>query len=168
VRYPIAAILLILPQPSHAADPSVGAACSISAYLTDRDPNGVNVRAGPSTGSAVLHVVGADIAGVAAIREHRRGWFGIAGIVDAESDSPVFQGRGWVHGSLLGLDVANADPRLYAAPRSDSRVVATLRAADTQVTLIGCAGPWAHVRAGGRTGWLSAEGQCSSPLTTCP
>ena len=168
MRYPIAAILLIVSQPSEAAASSGGADCSISAYLTGRDPNGLNVRAGPSTRSAVLHVVSAEIAGVAAIREHRRGWFRIAGIVDAESDSPVFQDEGWVHGSLLGLDVANADPRLYTAPRSDSRVVATLRAADTEVTLIGCAGPWAQVRAGGRTGWLSAEGQCSSPLTTCP
>jgi hypothetical protein len=46
-------------------------------------------------------------------------------------------------------------------------VLARLRADETRVTLIGCAGPWAQVRAGSRVGWLSPDGQCSNPLTTC-
>jgi hypothetical protein len=46
-------------------------------------------------------------------------------------------------------------------------VLARLVADESQVTLIGCAGTWARVRSGGRTGWLSRGGQCSNPLTTC-
>ena len=163
----VAAMLLMVAAAAPAAALPPAASCELTAYLADRDPAGLNVRAGPSARTRVLRRIDSDLAGVASLREHRGGWFRVARIVDAETDAVLFEGDGWVHGSLLGLDVANADPRLYSAADSGSRTLATLRPDETPLTLIGCSGAWARVRAAGRTGWLSPSGQCSNPLTTC-
>lgn len=104
---------------------------------------------------------------MAVIRGQQDGWFRVSEITNAEDESSLFRGDGWVHSSLLGLEVANTDPQLYAAPSARSRAIARLRPDGGEVTLIGCAGDWARVRAAGRIGWLSRAGQCSSPLTTC-
>lgn len=143
------------------------AACAISAYVVDRDVGGLNVRAAPSTRAPVLRSISNAGSAVASITGHRDNWFRVGRIVDAETDAALFEGGGWVHGSLLGLEVANADPRLHAANDHASRVIARLRPAETRISLIGCAGSWARVRAEGRVGWLSPDGQCSNPLTTC-
>lgn len=144
-----------------------GPACAISAFVLDRDPVGLNVRAGPSTRSRVLRVIANEASAVAEIRGQSGAWFRVVRIYDAEDNATLFSGQGWVHNSLLGLAVANGNPRLYAAPASRSRVIARLIPDDSQVTLIGCSGDWARVRNDGREGWLPREGQCSSPLTTC-
>ena len=147
---------------------SQSAPCDISAYVTDQDPNGLNVRAGPSGTARVLRKVdNSASSGVARIRGRSGAWYRVSRIVDAETDSTLFSGDGWVHGSLLGLDVANGDPTLYARPSARGPVLARLTADQSGVTLIGCEGRWAKVRADGRIGWLSPAGQCSNPLTTC-
>ena len=169
MRHLLAALVpaLALTAAAPVRGPAEAPACDISAYLTDPDPLGTNVRAAPSAQARVLQVIGAEGSGVAAITGFRGGWFRVARIDDAETDARLFEGEGWVHASLLGLDVANADPRLYAARDRRSRVLARLTPDGTRLTLIGCAGEWAQVRAVGRVGWLSRAGQCSNPLTTC-
>ena len=169
MRQAAAAILLALPL---AAAHSAGAArqaspCALSTYVTDQDPAGLNVRSGPSSEARVLRIVSNGPAGVASIKGVSGAWFRISRIVDAETDAVLFRGDGWVHASLLGLDVANGDPTLYSEPSAGSRVLARLVADQSGVTLIGCEGRWAKVRAAGRVGWLSPSGQCSNPLTTC-
>ncbi len=144
-----------------------GATCSISAYVIDRDARGLNIRAAPSGSARVLQVVSNEGSAVARIVGQSGAWFRVSTITDAESDRNLFRGDGWVHASLLGVSVANADPRLYARPSRQSRALARLVPDDSQVTLVGCAGDWAQVRAGRRLGWLSRGGQCSNPLTTC-
>ena len=165
-----AAILLTvvaLGGPAPLAAQAQGVACEITALVADPDPNGMNVRAGPSTRSPVLRVIPVDASGVATVREQRGTWFRVARITDEIEGTDLFRGDGWVHRSLLGLTVANGDTRLYAAPNRRSRVLSTLRADETAITLIGCSGQWAKVSAEGREGWLSPSGQCSNPLTTC-
>ena len=170
MRQAAAAILLALPL---AGAHSAGAArqaspCALSTYVTDQDPAGLNVRAGPSGTARVLRKVdNSASSGVARIRGRSGAWYRVSRIVDAETDSTLFSGDGWVHGSLLGLDVANGDPTLYARPSARGPVLARLTADQSGVTLIGCEGRWAKVRAAGRVGWLSPSGQCSNPLTTC-
>jgi SH3-like domain-containing protein len=144
-----------------------GTNCDISAYVIDRDAAGLNVRAGPSATAPVLRLISNQGSGVARIREQRGAWFRVSAIVDAENGEDLFRADGWIHNSLVTLSVANADPRLYVRPQPGSRALARLVPEDSRVTLIGCAGPWAKVRAGGREGWLSPNGQCSNPLTTC-
>ncbi|HEV2866938.1 MAG TPA: SH3 domain-containing protein [Allosphingosinicella sp.] len=169
MRHRTSAILLtaMLASPAGAGERAMETPCSISAYVTDRDPHGLNVRAGPSTRAAVLRVVSNAGSGVAAVRARRGGWFRVAAIVDAESEAELFRGDGWVHRSLLHLDGTAADPRLYAAPRRDARVLARVDPDEADLVLIGCSGAWAQVHVRGRTGWLSPDGQCSNPLTTC-
>jgi len=169
MRQPITAILstLALAGAVPAAGQQRGTSCDISAYVIDRDAAGLNVRAGPSAAARVLAVVGNQGSAVARIRGQSGAWFLVSIIVDAESDAELFRGDGWIHASLLTLRVANADPNLYARPRPQSRALARLVPEDSQVTLIGCAGNWARVRAARRIGWLSPGGQCSNPLTTC-
>ena len=169
MRRVAAAILLVLPlaAAAPAGSASQASACDISVYVTDQDPDGLNVRAGPSGTARVLRTVGNSASGVAWIKGQSGAWFRISRIVDAETDGVLFRGDGWVHGSLLGLDVANGDPTLYARPSARGPVLAKLIADQSGVTLIGCEGRWAKVRAAGRIGWLSPAGQCSNPLTTC-
>ncbi len=144
-----------------------GPACNISAYVLDRDARGLNVRAGPSANARVLQAVSNEGSAVARIIGQSGAWFRVSTITDAESDTILFRGDGWVHSSLLGVSVANADPRLYARPSRQSRAIARLIPEDSQVRLIGCSGDWFRVRGAGRVGWLSRDGQCSNPLTTC-
>jgi SH3-like domain-containing protein len=171
VRQALAAILAALPLAAAAAPATYaprGTPCDISAYLTDQDPNGLNVRAGPSGETRVLRKVdNSASSGVARIKGRSGAWYRVSTIVDAETDALLFRGDGWVHGSLVGLDVANGDPKLYARPSERGPVLARLTADQAGVTLIGCEGRWAKVRADGRIGWLSPDGQCSNPLTTC-
>lgn len=148
------------------AQPS-GPRCNMTAFVIDQDPRGLNVRAGPSTGARLLQVVRNQNAAVAQLTGQSGTWFHISGLTDAETGATLFRGDGWVHASLLGISVANADPRLYARPARQSRALARLVPDLTQVTLIGCSGDWARVRSGRREGWLSRDGQCSNPLTTC-
>ena len=118
--------MLALASAAPATAQPPGARCDISAYVIDRDVGGLNVRAGPSTSSRVLRVVGNQGSAVARISGQRGAWFRVSTITDAESDSVLFRGDGWVHSSLLGLRVANADPRLYARPSRQSRPVTRL------------------------------------------
>jgi SH3-like domain-containing protein len=142
--------------------------CKISAYVTDQDPNGTNIRLLPSSGGKILKIVPAGADAVVDITGYQHGWFRISGVQEVgDNDHTLFRGSGWMHRSVLALDVANEDPRLYAAPAKDSKVTAKLVADGSHVRLIGCTGDWAQVRFGSRTGWLSPGGQCSSPLTTC-
>ena len=143
-------------------------ACNISAYVVDRDPHGLNIRAAPSSTARVVQTISNEGSGVARISAQSGDWFRVTSIVDYENEErPLFRGDGWVHHRLLDLDVANADPRLYERPVPRGRVLARLVPEDGTSTLIGCSGTWAQVRAAGRVGWLSPAGQCSNPLTTC-
>jgi SH3-like domain-containing protein len=169
MRHPVtamaSALALLFPIP--AAGQRTATRCDISAFVVDEDAAGLNVRSGPSATAPVLRTVSNAGSGVARIVEQNGAWFRVTAIVDAEDDTTLFRGDGWVHVSLLGTSVANEDPRLYAAPRRQSRALARLVPDATLVTLIGCDGAWAQVRAAGRVGWLSPGGQCSNPLTTC-
>lgn len=146
--------------------PAAGA-CDITAYQGNAVADGINVRAAPSTQARVVRNLRPEGTSVFDITGYNAGWFRIGGAVEAESDSRIFAGDGWVHRSQLGLRVAHHNPRLFAGPSLRSRVLANLGGQEPEVALLGCAGDWAQVRAGSRTGWLSPEGQCSNPLTTC-
>jgi len=143
--------------------------CDISAYQAGIGNSGpLNVRAAPSAAARLLRALAGNGSPVARIRGQRGAWFRVSTIIDAESERVLFRGDGWVHASNLGLSIANDDPQLYARPSRQSRALMRLVPDQSRVTLIGCTGDWAQVRAGRRVGWLSRGGQCSNPLTTCP
>ena len=167
MRLALIILATTLAAPASAAQPSAVIPCSITAYAVDQDPKGLNVRAGPSGGARVIKRVSNDDIGVVAIRGFRDGWFRVSRIDAVEADDILFRGDGWVHRSLLHLDVAAADQNLYAAPSPRARRVRKLAGDQPGVTLVGCKGDWAQVRVDGALGWLSPAGQCSNARTTC-
>lgn len=140
--------------------------CNLKSYLDDRDPNGANIRAAPDKNSAVLKNIKNDDVIVSVIG-FSSGWFEISGAEDVGGDA-LFQGRGWIHSYLLGMQIAEADARLYAQPKTNSRVLMKLKSEETAVKLIACQNDWVKIQTSGKTGWLSPRGQCGNPVTTCP
>ena len=91
MKSPVAAMISILALAS--ADPAWaqrrGPTCAISAYVIDRDPAGLNVRASPSGSARILATVSNQGSAVAQIKEHRGGWFRVTSLVDAEDDASL-------------------------------------------------------------------------------
>lgn len=143
--------------------------CDTGAYLIDRDPNGTNVRSKPGKNSAIVKTLKSEDAIVVRLSGSSNGWFEIssAGTVGGETDKTLYEGRGWIHSSLVGMDVASGEPKLYAEPRKKSRVLMKLVPDGSEIKPIGCKGDWVQVRSGKLTGWIPREAQCSNPLTTC-
>jgi SH3-like domain-containing protein len=151
----IALLLLAL----SAAGPALAAPCDISAYVIDRDPKGLSLRAAPSSKARIVARVSNKGSGVADITGYQNGWFRVTNMTDYEDDAPLFRGLGWVHRSLLHVDIAAYDPNLYAAPSSHPRRIKKLSGDMNGVTLLACSGRWAQVRIEGVVGWLSHGGQ---------
>ncbi|MFD1944263.1 SH3 domain-containing protein [Paradevosia shaoguanensis] len=170
---------------SMAADAAV-AVCTISAWVNDPDPNGLNVRAGPSRDAAVIGRLPLDddhFPAKVSIIGAQDGWFRIdKAVLDDYTDTQpkvVFEGEGWVSGRLLSLLVN--DPDLHAAPWAESPVVAHLFYQDAYgsvagadsfgvTRLITCQGDWVQVEGTfidtQLTGWATRT--CSNQVTTCP
>lgn len=194
VRHAIATCGLLLTMgsgilsPTHAAAAEI-AACEISAWSTDDDPNGLAIRAGPGTGNAVigrlLPPADDESYGYAevAITGSRNGWFRISDAImmDYDGNKPdkvLFKGEGWVSGRYLGL-VLN-DSNLYREPALESTVVAKLSFTNPNGNLFGpdsyttrlhaCKGDWVEVDASYEDrhfhGWATRT--CSNQVTTCP
>jgi SH3-like domain-containing protein len=143
--------------------------CDTSAYIIDKDPNGTNVRSKPDKSSPIIKTLKSEDAIVVSISGSSGGWFQIsfAETAGGETDQTLFKGRGWIHSSLLGIDVAAGEPKLYAEPRKTSRVLQKLIPDGSQISPIGCKSDWMQVRSGKLTGWVPREAQCANPLTTC-
>jgi hypothetical protein len=149
---------------------SAQAKCDTEAYLQDNDPAGTNVRSKPDRNSSVLKILKTEDEVVVHISgDAGNGWFEIdhAVTVGGEQDLTIFEGRGWVHSSVLGLSVGSGDARLYSAPAKRSRVIKRLIPDQSPITMLGCRGTWMKVRTGRSVGWMSPESQCANPLTTC-
>lgn len=156
-----------LPTEFESAQPIVK--CDTSAYIIDQDPNGTNVRSNPDKNSSVIKTLKSEDAIVVNISGSSNGWFQIstAETAGGATDQTLFKGRGWIHSSLLHIDVAAGDPKLYAEPRKTSRVLQKLIPDGSAILPIGCKNDWMQVRSGKLTGWVPREAQCSNPLTTC-
>jgi SH3-like domain-containing protein len=154
--------------------------CNFSTYLEDEDTNpdnGTNIRAKPDRNSAIIRTLGgknndevtsADGV-VVKVTGFSNGWFEVSRVEQVgDSDKVLFEERGWLHSSLLGMSVGGADPRLYAEPRHKSRILMKLKVDESPLKLLACQGEWVKVETGGKIGWLSPGGQCGNPLTTCP
>lgn len=166
-------------------------ACNLSAYSTDTDRAGLNVRAEPSARARIVGVLPPPQDGPAAddepplpVEMHivagRDGWVEIdhAEFGDYGLGEPgvVFTGRGWVSGRLVSFDVQ--DPNVYAAPERVAEVI-DAAAEDGEFInvrrVLSCTGEWAEVE-GDITTDVSVRGRpvkgwvrdtCSNQVTTC-
>src|SRR5687767_8729181 len=70
--------------------------CEMNAYISDEDPEGVNVRGAPSNQGKVVHVIKKGDTMVRIVAE-QNGWFRISVVQPVEGkDSKL---NGWLHGS---------------------------------------------------------------------
>jgi hypothetical protein len=160
--------------------------CKISAWSTDKDRAGLNIRAGPGTDTAIIgkippriQVDGEAFAAEVTITGTKDGWFRIADaefVKYGEFDEPMllFEGEGWISGSKLGL--ALNYHTLYSLPSLEAPAVASLstdtHGADSFVVdrLHACRRNWVEVEGTfldkPYRGWVM--GTCSNQITTCP
>jgi SH3-like domain-containing protein len=147
--------------------------CSVKAYragFASDEPKNSVVRAQPDKNAAILKSVSTKDEVVFYISgSNGSGWFEISKIETTGGDVDVilFQGRGWIHSSLVEMSIGGSDAKLYAAPRKKSRVLKKLVVDESEARPVACQGDWMQVKSGKLTGWLSPEGQCANPLTTC-
>lgn len=186
---PVVLALAASAQVSAARAEATATDCTITAWSTDKDPGGLNVRAGPGTEHPVIGTVPPPykvetetFAAEVTITGSKDGWFRItAAIVNnyITDDPPeiAFEGEGWVSGALLGLWVEGL--RLRSTPSHDAAVAADFsekRDGDygpdyfTVERLHACQGYWVEVEGtylGKRyRGWT--DDTCASQVTTCP
>lgn len=141
--------------------PSAESACTLEGWAVDRDPRGLNVRAGPSAQARVLGTlpplsIGEDRADFGVpfrITASRGGWLRIEGAQDDPSRSgeparPTYAGSGWVSGRLVRFKVQSGHG--YRAPDAASERIVDL--GDDALTdlaalhgVLACSGAWALV-----------------------
>ena len=157
-------------------------ACRAWVYVADRDPAGLNVRAGPGGGSEVIGRIPRQHAGtMLRIVESRGGWLRydtVVVIVEGDKPAAAAPRGGWVFGALLGTTARPVGGRpdgevvLRQAADTTSAVRGRLRGEETLAVVRGCSGAWLEVaiRRGEErlTGWLAPQDQCGNPVTTCP
>lgn len=188
------AFLTILGGVARAAETSVDTAgatpCSIDVYSLDDDPNGLNVRAGPSGSAPVIATLensrsqdGEDFEVEMHVIGAKDGWLLIDRARFQDYGEPdkagvVFEKKGWVSGKLAGSDVG--DVVLRAGPSATAKVAATLYSPNSSspagkvdrfevARIFDCKGEWAEVegefRAKTVRGW--ATRLCSNQITVC-
>ncbi|RYE86305.1 MAG: SH3 domain-containing protein [Hyphomicrobiales bacterium] len=160
-------------------------ACSFGAFVSETDPAGLNVRAGPGTNHKVVGTLppvklSGDDPPVRAMVEVEvsagaNGWFRIAKARDNEmltdaAPRPMFKGSGWVSGRKLTVKSQAAAGRL----RPDAKAPAVLSGQDglsldgdafvQSGRLLGCSGKWVQVEYGP----FPADGEAVSGLTIAP
>ncbi|MEH2312466.1 MAG: SH3 domain-containing protein [Nostoc sp.] len=135
--------------------------CDILAYVTDTDPQGLNVRSSASTNNTIIGQI--PINETVQVIGAARDWVQITNASDG------FQGTGWVFVSKLGLTTRGYGTNgvdLYASSSQQSLKVRRIPA-NTVVKLLGCQGDKAQVEYQSVKGWLTKEDQCGAALTSC-
>jgi uncharacterized protein YraI len=148
--------------------------CDVQAYVIDRDPRGLKVRAGPGkTYKAIGNLPNQKVEG---IRVHITGaggeWVRIDSAVEEGSDQArtFFQGKGWVYAPLLGVEgmaITDGGTNLYQEMTKESRVIIRIPGGDDAVIVRGCSGRWMYVEYKKKRGWAAPDTLCANSLTTC-
>jgi SH3-like domain-containing protein len=140
--------------------------CKLQAYVIDKDKNGLNVRAKPSSASASLATIPFDDDGVIVnIIGASNNWV-LIDKAQAVSGAEVYAGKGWVFAQLLGTST-RYKVKLLPEPSKKSAGVGFVPV-EAEVKLLSCKGAWVRVEYKKLAGWLEPDAQCPNPVTTCP
>ncbi|MBN2224521.1 MAG: SH3 domain-containing protein [Deltaproteobacteria bacterium] len=146
---------------------------NVAAYVTDKDPKGLNIRCGPGTDYAVSGTLPTDRPVQVRIIRALNNWvlikepnFSSKGSGEMKMDI-----TGWVKAPLLGVRAENAEDfagavSLYKDADAESEVVAEI-AGGTAVTILAARGGWLKVRYEKQEGWLAPDAQCGDPFKEC-
>ena len=157
----LVAVALALPTAVASADPAPPppgvTACDFPALANDKTPEGLNIRAAPNTGAAILgrvpmfedvdhETIAADVHVIGV----SHGWFLIEGAQYSGYDYPqpaptLYRGRGWVSGRLLTTDVQQG--LLLAAPDQQAAIVIDAEDEIIATAILDCKGGWFRIEA---------------------
>ena len=144
----------------------------MSAYTTDKDPKGLNVRDSSSESGKVIGQVplGKDGTKVHIVSSSSNGWVMIdkATIVTATDEKAVFDKKGWVSANLVAISTRGYDAggvELYQAEKGSK--VLTKIPEDMEMKIVGCDGKRMQVKYKDFTGWLEPDSRCDSSVTRC-
>ncbi|WP_315797649.1 hypothetical protein [Bradyrhizobium sp. SZCCHNRI3043] len=159
------------------AAPSVAAAqaphreaCNVEVDIADRDPNGANVRAEPG-GSIIKGLKNPTSDGwiVVHLTAQQGDWFeidrAVLNDVDQGKESVIFQGRGFVHRSVVGVGGLQNGAVIYRDHAASSPKLDPHANGDQAVELLGCFGDFAKIRMKKGIGWTRQL--CTNMVTTC-
>lgn len=151
------------------SDSTVAAVCDVMAFVTDKDPNGVNVRATADRDGKLVGVIPFDREGtlvhIISLSNSGNGWMEIDN-AETVAGKKAFSSSGWVSGNLLAITTTGNGRGVKLYPYEGSAVLATIPS-DTEIKLFGCEGKRVSVEYKGIVGWLEPESQCESPSTLC-
>lgn len=149
---------------------TVAAVCDVTAFVIDKDPKGVNVRATADRDGKPIGVIPFNKEGtlvhIISLSNSGNGWMEIDN-AETVTEKNVFSGSGWVSGNLLAITATTRDgSSVKLHPYEGSAVLATIPS-DTEIKLFGCEGKRVSVEYKGIVGWLEPDSQCESPSTLC-
>jgi hypothetical protein len=159
------------PSPMVAPQAATKPPCSVKAWVSDPDPNGLNVRDAPS-GTVIGKIPFGD-----------RGPEGLGGapeltVVAASGAwlrvaSEGGRMLGWVHSSMIELQIAyegadGGNQALRSGPSDTAKVVSSVPP-ESGARIKDCVPGWVHVEVaeGGKAGWLPSSRTCAASNTTC-
>jgi len=163
-----AAVALIAAPALAAAAPP--AACDVTLYVADQDPNGLNVRAEPN-GTILTALKAKTLAGpdpgspVNRVDVHVNGAAGAWAAIDTATlveingsgETTLFKGQGFVAFSKLGIVQFMASSAILAEPAANARKLLMYNDPDPEhlprVDVLGCSGPYVQLRIHGVIGW---------------
>jgi SH3-like domain-containing protein len=148
--------------------------CNLSAYVIDKDPNGLNVRFGPDkTFKIIGNLPNQGVEGVGVhITGSKGAWIRIDQAVEqgGDPDRTFFTGEGWVYGPLLGTSgvgwIAGGTP-LYKEPTNKSQVLIRMSVDSEGAVIQSCQGKWMYIEHKGVKGWAQGDELCDNSLTNC-
>jgi SH3-like domain-containing protein len=146
--------------------------CNVEAYragFASDEPKTSTLRTKPNKNSAIVKTITTKDEVVYSISgSDGKGWFEVSKIqAVSDVEETLFEGHGWIHSSQLDMSIAASDAKLRAAPQKNSRVLKKLIPDESESRPLTCKGKWMRIKSGRTIGWLSPEGQCANPLTTC-
>lgn len=154
--------------------PGATRACDVMLNVTDPDPQGLNVRAAPSTRGSIVAVLKPDGEWTSVHVAGQQGeWLSIdrAETIDDNAKGgsrTVLDKPGWVHVSKLGISelFTGSGTVLREKPAADGKVLLRIKDEDNMPTqVLACSGKYIKVRHGKVEGWTNTW--CNNERTTC-
>lgn len=149
--------------------------CSLWAHVNDADPKGAHVRAKPAKNSKSLTRLTKFRRGkrlmvpVVNITGQTGNWFRIAKA--GRDGKSVFAGRGWIHRSLLAVQI-RGNTALLAKPEKGASITGNVGDVEAEGSVRACQGSWLKVRhkttkGTVQEGWINLNSYCAGWETTC-